>query len=180
LIKSIALVGIFLFAAAAIANNSEYKIKSGLIHFSHSCTNLKIKEYIFATFCVSKTGGWSADCGKVFFGGSRYPVDNGVAYIPSYNGKDIVFPDVRLTLSNTNSEIFCLGGKVLFQGYPNEKDSVLYKEPKDRYAVLTYCFDKLPSDMLNQSRVSHRSAHSFTEYSQALFKPISLDLICPK
>ena len=174
-------MAIFIFALLltqiSFAAN-DFHVDAGGIQVVHNRPDLRVEKLWISWSCFNQDGSWAAnDCVDVKAGGE--PAGDLIAFQASSKVKDYV-PTSRLDFQiNAKSEkIFCVGLKVLFEGFPNQEDYVLYSDLRDRYSILSFCnIDELPEPMKEQPRVSHRRARDWAEFRARFAQPIELRLV---
>jgi hypothetical protein len=140
------------------------------VTFDHNRPDLKIERLMIQAACFDRKGNWAQGCVDVFADGVK--VENGAFEVlasPS-NFNQVETPEISIHFGGDSNYFFCIGMKVLFEGFPNICDSVLYPSypdprSKDRYSLLSFCSTELISEnSAAAARFSNRRMQSWSAY----------------
>jgi hypothetical protein len=155
---------------------TDFRVGPVSVNIEHNRADLELEAFLLHAVCVHPDGSWAAtDCFEMRIDGRV--VEGGIAFPAAGQANSIDVPRIEIDHNSESGQILCLGTKVLFHGHPNERDYVIYGDPKDRYSILAFCTtERLPGLLAEQPRFAHRRASSWKEFVERLSNPIALQL----
>ncbi len=156
---------------------AEYRLEPGTFEITHNRQDLKFEKLWLSSYCFNSDGTMATeDCMAITAHGKK--VDGLIELIASASQPNTVAtPQLTINFHKGAGKFFCIGMKVLFEGFPNQCDDVLYIDHADRYSILAFCnVENLPGDLATNPRFSHRRARTWSEFATSFHRTIPLQL----
>ena len=157
---------------------SNFDLNAGTFQIIHNRPDFKLERLWIQTACFNSDGTSSHEsCAETIVDG-RPNNDGVIEFLSASNDfNQINTKDVSIRYDQKTGKFFCIGMKVIFEGFPNRCDEVLYQEIKDRYSILSFCtVDKIPENTPANARFSNRRLATWSDFSSAFVRPIQLHL----
>lgn len=166
-------------AAEAEGTQTRFDIPAVTVVIAHDRPDLVLEKLMIQLYCLPREGGQGGapfeTCGTVTVDGPQ-PTDQ-LFELPATGRDRVDTKPISIGFATRAENVWCIGMKVLFQGIPNQTDSLLYVDLDDRYSILSYCSEAtLPPQHAQQSRWAHRRAPTFQEFVTRLGQPIAIAL----
>lgn len=174
----------FLVSVPAFSENT-FEIRSGNVNFEHNRPDLKLAHLWIQLSCFDKDGGGNgaSDCIDVIVNGVETTTENLLEFpaIPG-SSSQVDLSAISIRLNEKSEKFFCIGMKILFEGFPNKCDSLLYPSypdprSRDRYSLLSFCsVESIPEGSSANSRFSNRRKLTWSDFKASLAQPIGIQL----
>ena len=139
---AIIFASILLFSFSS--KGESFEILPGIIEISHHRQDLILDRLLMQVICFDQNGNAST-CEELRLNGQLIEVSG--FELPANSRTTVSLPQVNISYQSQGGQYFCVGMKVLFEGFPNQCDSVLYPSypnprARDRYSILSFCSKK--------------------------------------
>ncbi len=94
----------------------------------------------------------------------------------STDGRNVDVPQIEVAFESDDRSVFCIATKILFSGFSNQNDYIVYADPRDRYSILSYCSGTQPETAPDRFPYEHKQAKTLEEFMEKLSGPIHIDL----